>query len=147
MGNLGNQPHLVENQNYSEDPAFLSSSFIGFTIYERTKHWRISWARYMQTLYDQPLKMKYSNLDPNAHYEVKVTYTGNDFDPKIRLLANGELEIHGYMKKPLPIEPVKFDVPRKATSNGELTLEWNIEPGIGGTGRGCQVAEVWLMKK
>jgi len=31
---------------------------------------------------------------------------------------------------------------------GKLTLElrWNIDPGMGGNGRGCQVSEVWLIK-
>lgn len=34
-----------------------------------------------------------------------------------------------------------------ATQDGELTLVWNLEPGTGSTGRGTQVAEVWLVKK
>ena len=28
-----------------------------------------------------------------------------------------------------------------------LTLTWSADPGRGGNGRGCQVAEVWLVKK
>lgn len=147
LGSLGNQPHVVKGKSYNNDPAFLSTPFVGFTIYERTKNWRISWARYMQTLYDQPLEMHYSNLDTDAQYEIKVTYTGNSFEPRIRLMAGSDIEVHGYLKKPLPIKPVTFDIPREATKNGELTLQWNTEPGIGGTGRGCQVAEVWIMKK
>ena len=35
----------------------------------------------------------------------------------------------------------------EATRIGELTLIWHREPGLGGNGRGCQVAEVLLMKK
>jgi hypothetical protein len=35
----------------------------------------------------------------------------------------------------------------EATQTGELTLTWHGEPGRGGNGRGCQVAEVWLTKK
>lgn len=147
LGDLRNQPHLVEGERYGNDPAFLSSPFVGFTIYERTKHWRTSWARYMQTLYGQPLEMQYSDLDPDAQYEVKVTYTGNNFEPRIQLMADEDLEVHSFMDKPRPIQPVTFDVPVEATRDGELTLQWNIELGTGGTGRGCQVAEVWLMKK
>ena len=33
-----------------------------------------------------------------------------------------------------------------ATASGSLTLSWFAEPGLGGNGRACQVAEVWLMK-
>lgn len=147
LGDLDNQPHVVKGERYGDDPAFLQSPFVGFTIYERTKHWRVSWARYMQTLYGQPLEMHYSDLDPTAQYEVKVTYTGNAFEPRIQLVADDEYVVHSYMDKPMPVEPVTFDVPGEATKDGSLTLQWSIDPGRGGTGRGCQVAEVWLMKK
>ena len=42
---------------------------------------------------------------------------------------------------------VEFDIPAAATAGGELILTWTAEAGRGGTGRGCQVAEVFLMKK
>ena len=51
------------------------------------------------------------------------------------------------MAKPMPIAPVQFDVPVAVTADGALVLEWNLTPGAGGAGRGCQVAEVWLMRK
>ena len=37
-------------------------------------------------------------------------------------------------------------MPEQATEKGALTLTWKQEPGSGGTGRGNQVAEVWLMR-
>ena len=46
-----------------------------------------------------------------------------------------------------PYERLEFDVPAAATAGGNLTLSWYGQPGRGGNGRGCQVAEVWLMKK
>ena len=51
------------------------------------------------------------------------------------------------MQKPDPPEPVEFDIPAVATADGDLTLSWYREPGRGGNGRGCQVREVWLMRK
>jgi hypothetical protein len=51
------------------------------------------------------------------------------------------------MTKPSPIQPLEFDLPTEATANGELTLTWTREPGLGGNGRGCQVAEVWLIRR
>jgi hypothetical protein len=51
------------------------------------------------------------------------------------------------MHKPWPPRVLGFDIPAEATSSGELSLIWNREPGLGGNGRGCQVAEVWLIRK
>jgi len=147
LGDLGNQPHLVHRKTYEDDPGFLSSPYVGFTVGDRTKDWRVSWQRYMQADYNNPLKMHYKNLDPTAQYIVKVVYGGDDFDVKIRLTADGDIPVHSYIKKSLPLKPMSFEVPRSATKDGELTLTWNQEMGIGGNGRGCQVAEVWLLKK
>ena len=41
----------------------------------------------------------------------------------------------------------EFALPADASGKRELTLTWYQEPGRGGNGRGCQVAEVWLTKK
>jgi hypothetical protein len=64
---------------------------------------------------------------------------------RIKLTAGDRFEVHGYLSR--PFEPLEFDVPAGATAGGELTLAWAPEPGGGGAGRGCQVAEVWLLKK
>ena len=39
---------------------------------------------------------------------------------------------------------IAFLVPPAATADGELTLRWHKDPGLGGAGRGLEVAEVWL---
>jgi hypothetical protein len=80
---------------------------------------------------------------------VRVVYAGElvSQDQGIRLMANGGIVVHPYMKKPLPVRPVEFDVPAEATRNGELTLEWDREPTPSGRSRGAQVAEVWLIRK
>jgi hypothetical protein len=62
-------------------------------------------------------------------------------------VAGDGIEIHPLMRKPQPVEPIEFDIPRAATAKGELDLAWYREPGLGGNGRGCEVAEVWLIKK
>ena len=51
------------------------------------------------------------------------------------------------MDKPQPVRPIEFDIPRAATRKGELDLAWSRETGLGGNGRGAQVAEVWLIRK
>jgi hypothetical protein len=42
--------------------------------------------------------------------------------------------------------PVEFDIPAEATQGGELRLTWSRPAGLGGNGRGVQVAEVWLIR-
>jgi hypothetical protein len=93
--------------------------------------------------------MHYPELDPQARYKLRVVYAGNEFDAKVRLvaLARGEeIEIHPFQLKPQPVRPVEFEIPMEATSGGELTLQWRADPERGGPGRGCQIAETWLIK-
>lgn len=150
LGDLGNQPHLVLGESYKDDPSFYHSPFIGFSLSRisrrssRNMNLRVSWGRYMQTLYGHPLKMHYSNLDNTAQYEVKVTYISRT---PISLVADEDMMVHDYMRRADEIGPVSFDIPPEATKDGDLTLKWNMESGRGGTGRGCQIAEVWLIKK
>lgn len=145
LGNQSQQPHLVRGLAYEKDPAFLASPLTGFGGPRRV--WRTSWWTHAESLYDAPLRMHYKNLDPNAQYRVRVVYAGDSLTRKIRLVANGKLEIHPLIDKPWPVRPLEFDIPRRETEKGELELIWNREDGLGGNGRGCQVSEVWLIRR
>ena len=59
----------------------------------------------------------------------------------------GRAAVHPLMRKPQPMAPLEFEIPRAATASGELRLTWYGEAGLGGNGRGCQVAEVWVMRE
>ncbi len=144
LGNPSQQPHLVRGLGYEKDPAFLQSSLVGFS---GRAAWRSSWWTHAESLVDAPLKMHYDGLDPGAAYKIRVVYAGDSPSVKIRLVANGAIEIHPLLQKPMPVRPLEFEVPRQATGKGELDLSWSREPGLGGNGRGVQVAEVWLIKK
>jgi hypothetical protein len=117
------------------------------TAYDQAPGWRRSWCRHAGTLFGQPLRMRYTGLDKEGVYKVRVVYTGDMFQVPIRLTANESIEIHPFLRKPRDMKPVEFDIPQEATSTGSLNLSWHVEPGRGGNGRGCQVAEVWLIKK
>ena len=65
----------------------------------------------------------------------------------IRLQDGSSVEVHPYLLKPHDMSPLEFDIPSAATRSGVLDLFWYAEPGLGGNGRGCQVSEVWLIKK
>jgi hypothetical protein len=106
--------------------------------------WRRSWCTVAETRFEMPLVMKYEGLDRGQQYRIKVTYAG-DRDVKVRLAAGKDIELHPWMNKPLPTQPFECDLPAGATADGTLTLTFEQEPGGGGSGRGCQVAEVWVM--
>ncbi len=159
LGHPGRQPHLVRPVAFDADPG-------GFVLpradFEEDlalepgdpipQPRRVSWMDHMEVVYDGPLKMRYSQLDPSAQYELRVVYAGDTVRKKIRLVANesapaGPIQIHPYLQRPFPFERLSFDIPRDATKTGQLELSWYGEPGLGGNGRACQVSEVWLVKK
>ncbi len=144
LGNPLRRPHLVAGSSYAKDPA----SFRGpMTAFDQEPSWRRAWCRHAGTIFGEPLKARYEGLDRTASYKVKIVYTGDMFQVKVRLVADDSIEVHPYLAKPRDMTPVEFDIPREATSDGTLTLTWTAEPGRGGNGRGCQVAEVWLIRK
>jgi hypothetical protein len=155
LGNTSRQPHLVLGKPFDQDPASLRSARNGHGGPETvngananiTGPWRTSWLDHAESLLDQPLLMRYTDLDPTAQYKIRVVYAGDGLEKKIRLRANDGIEIHPYIAKPSPIMPIEFDIPAEATRSGELLLRWNREPGRGDNGRGCQVSEAWLIKK
>jgi hypothetical protein len=144
LGDPAAQPHLVRGADYASDPAFLHSAYVGFGT---PRSYRKSFWTYAGSMNDEPLRMHYSDLDPIAQYQIRVVYAGDSPRQKIRLVANGDIEIHPFIEKPAPYRPMEFDLPREATRDGELNLAWTREPGQGGNGRGCDVAEIWLIKK
>jgi hypothetical protein len=139
LGNSAAQPHLVKGPGFAQDPAFLQSALSGFQL---RAGWRTSWGDYAESLNETPLQMQYTGLDKSARYKIRVVYTGDSLSRKIKLDANGA-PVHPFIDKPSLVAPVEFDLPANLT---DLTLTWNREPGLGGNGRGTQVAEVWIIR-
>jgi hypothetical protein len=160
LGDPSRQPHLVRAGDYAADPGFLETPAVGFH-YQR--NWRQSWCTHVDGMYETPVSMRYNNLDPQAHYKLRVVYGGDASRAKVRLealvpgakvpagtvttqLGGTTGEIHPLIPKPQPVRPVEFEIPQNTHRDGTLTLTWYGEPGRGGPGRGCQIAEVWLVK-
>ena len=146
LGNTEKQPHLVRQTTWDEDP--------GFVLGPQESHYRsldnstlkvdplkFSWLDQAQTLYGAPLIVRYEGLDPDAVYRVRATYFGR-YGAVMRLVADDRFEIHGAHPSERPPWPVEFDIPKEATADGVLELAWHLVQG-----RGCQVAEVWLLKQ
>jgi hypothetical protein len=144
LGNPTGRPHLVRGIDYAADPGYYQSPLTGFHY---VPNWRISWCRHAESFYEAPLRLHYSDLDPKARYHIRIVYAGDNPRPRIRLVAFKDIEIHPWRSKDYPPRPVEFEIPPEATSTGSLDLSWFQEPGRGGAGRGCQVAELWLIKK
>ena len=155
LGNPARQPHLVREFDFKDDPGAMQSvrndfeeDLVADEPDEKTEGARrVSWIDHAETLYDAPLKMRYTGLSNNAHYKIRVVYAGDNPKRKIRLVADEGVEVHPLISKPIPFKPLEFPIPPLATRNGTLTLKWFGEPGLGGNGRGCQVSEVWLLKE
>jgi hypothetical protein len=136
LGRVGRQPHLVVDKTSAQDPGGVSTAMVEFM--RPAEGWRMSWADQAQTLFGAPLKMHYEGLDPGKAYTLRVVYAGR-FKATMTLRADGTHEIHGPVSQSDPIAPQEYAIPREATSDGMLELQWDLVEG-----RGCQVAEVWL---
>jgi len=150
LGNSAKEPYLVRGPGFRNDPAAVVSPRADFEADEDMGSAgvarRISWMDHEESLYDAPLQMRYTGLDDKASYKIRVVYGGDDFKHKIRLAANEGVEIHPFIAKPYPIEPIEFAIPAGVIKKGELLLTWSGEPGLGGNGRSCEVSEVWLIR-
>lgn len=155
LGDLSRRTHLVRDTTYESDPMFMRSPLLGFGIkgmgsvtgqdqsfLENPR----SWQAHTEALYDTPVRLYYPNLDPAAKYRVRVVYAGDTTRPRLRMVAGDNIEVHDWLSRPVPFHPLEFDIPSAATAKGELHLSISREPGLGGAGRGSQVAEIWLMK-
>jgi hypothetical protein len=147
LGNTAKQPHLVRQTTFEEDPsAILGPEESHYRSMDNQTGavdptLRFSWLDQCETVYFTPLLMRYTGLDPNAEYAIRVTYFGRYSNP-MRLVADEQYEIHPAHPFTLPPWPEEFDIPKEATQDGELNLAWHLAEG-----RGCQVSEVWLIKK
>ena len=145
LGDPNRQPHLVPNVvPFAENPDFRKSVFTSFDYRaDRPREW---WTNVL-CLYGGSLKMHYKGLDSKAHYRLKFVYSSEPLRKvKIKLEAEGEM-IHDWMVKPDEMTPLEFDIPQAVTADGLLDIQWTREVGLGGNGRGCQVAEVWLLRQ
>ncbi len=108
LGDPGQNSHLVRGAGFADDPDFRRSSYLGF---DSRPGWPLAWCRDAQTLYDAPLTMRYTDLNPSASYRLRVVYGGDNFRVRVRLEADGD-EIHPLIAKPNPPRPVEFEIPR-----------------------------------
>ena len=69
------------------------------------------------------------------------------FQVRVRLVADGSTEIHPYLVKPRDMTPLEFDIPSEAPATARWISTSPPSPAEPATGAGCQVSEVWLIRK
>ena len=136
LGNPLEQPHLVRE-------AGSQASSVNWLPGEP-----LAWSTGAGLGARTPVKMRYTELDAEAQYRVRVVYAGGNVGQQqgIRLMADGQIVVHPYLKRPQPARPLEFDVPVEATRDGELVLAWDREVAPSGSSRGADVVEVWLLR-
>jgi hypothetical protein len=158
LGQVSAQPHLINHDPvFAGDPSCythsVSSTSSGVSA-AALQSVPLSWRTYAEALYDAPVSMRYTQLTPTRRYAVRAVYWGDDVQSSggITLYAANPLNssqpilIHPSLQPPTPPQPLQFDVPAAALSaQGVLQLSWYAAPDRGGSGRGCQIAEVWLL--
>ncbi len=137
LGYPGRRPHLLPGKGFSQDPGTFESVQ---TIVDDEPQGPKAWWSHAMALYDLPLRTRYTDLDPHAEYKVRVVYGSGP----IRMEAFGR-EIHPLINRPYQL--LEYDLPPESTRGGTLELTWHGPKGQGHAGRGCQVAEVWLIRR
>ncbi|MDR3711285.1 MAG: hypothetical protein P4L51_00595 [Puia sp.] len=154
FGPAGTWGQVLPGAGWKKDPAGYSSPAVAFGVGTMEDDWvheirprgfggRVApraWMEQIGTLYDQPLQIEYKDLDPDASYRIRLSYTGR-FRSTMKLTADG-LTVHDFIatgEKPL----YEFDVPRAATADGRVRFTWTCLEGD----QGPQVAEIWLIRK
>lgn len=145
LGGSVAQPHVVRDLAYEQDPASIHSPQHRYAYRKDPRPLRLSWRGFTGSLNDEAFRMSYRDLDPAARYRIRIVYSEEAPQIKVRLQANG-IDVHSWLERPMPRRPIEFDIPQEATQQGELTLTWEREKGRGHAGRGCEISEVWLMK-
>lgn len=145
LGDPWHSPHLVRGSSPVTDPLRFHGAVDGIADRTPNDGWRMSWISYAESLYNAPLRLHYAGLDPKRRYRLVATYAGEDYWLPMRLVANGSVEIHPPLDRKTNPMTVAFDIPATATRGGTLDLAWTRPAGMGGSGRGHQVAETWLI--
>ena len=145
LGRPDAEPHLVRGTGFLADPQFFTTAIDGIADRTAADGWWPGELDYAETLYDSSLRLHYDGLDRRRGYSLTVTYAGEDYTLPMRLVANGTIVLQDHFVRTANPMQVTIAIPREATAHGTLDLAWTRPSGMGGSGRGKQVAETWLI--
>jgi hypothetical protein len=158
--------HLDPGQGPKADPAYYFSPLTTAKPDKPQNATRLSWQSSAMSFYDAPLVLDYGDLEPQASYTLEMVFVASLAKPKpppsngegrlastagatgaqpVQLLANGKI-LKDYFLPPTPMQKLSLQVPEAMTASGKLRVECHERKGLGGTGRTCDIAEVWLRR-
>ncbi|BEV12982.1 hypothetical protein ATDW_34780 (plasmid) [Asticcacaulis sp. DW145] len=144
LGDPQASPHLVRGTDWADDPQRMAGALESIADRTPDDGWRLAWITYAEALYETPLELRYAGLDRTRPYRLKVVYAGEDYALPLTLIANDTTTLHAARARRSNPETVEMDLPPEVTAQGHLSLKWFRPQGLGGSGRGRQVAQVWL---
>ncbi|MBI2432711.1 MAG: hypothetical protein HYV26_07570 [Candidatus Hydrogenedentes bacterium] len=139
IGNVANSPHTVRGQALNTVPAIAFGNIPTFWWWDNGySRQRLSW----QVSQDWPDALQYNDLDPNAHYHLRMTGYGEAF-----VRADGERLTPGRYEK--EIGGIKeFSVPKQLTADRKLTVTFDRpEESQLNWRQQSRLAEVWLIRQ
>lgn len=144
LGDPANEPHLARGSTYADDPQLWRSAIDGVADHIPDEGWRMAQLSYAEALYEQPLTLHYDHLPRNRAFRLRYSWAGEDYALPLMLTANGKRLPVPETRTTNPMQ-VEVDIPAALTAGGSLDLVWTRPAGIGGGGRGRQIAETWLI--
>ncbi|WP_235513209.1 MULTISPECIES: hypothetical protein [unclassified Sphingomonas] len=144
LGDPTAEPHLVRGAGFDTDPQSMESAIDGVADHTPDQGWRMADLSYAEGLYETPVRLRYTGLERNRRYRLIARWAGEDYALPMRLTGNG-VELHDFRTRKGDRETVETVVPANLTADGTLTVEWHRPAGIGGGGRGHQIAQTWLI--
>jgi len=87
------------------------------------------------------LTMRYTGLQADAAYALRITYVTEASNPRVQSLTAGDVEVHGPLELPRgEAKTFEFPVPPQAIVNHTLALQFRCV-----SGHNAEVSEVWLL--
>lgn len=145
---------VFQAADWATDPGALKSIRTGYGTHLQGESYTIdipevavkvsatpkAWNSQVEALYDVPLRIKYEDLDPQAHYRIRISYTGR-FKSSIKLKSDDGVILHDHVRVDQnPFQEI--DIPHAVTRDGHVEFEWSCLEFE----RGVQVSEIWLEK-
>ncbi|WP_260923286.1 hypothetical protein [Novosphingobium sp. 9] len=144
LGNAGHEPHLVTGPGEGTDPQGRQGAIDGVADHLPQDGWALSELSYAEALYEQPLHLRYTQLPKGQSWCLRYTWAGEDYWRPLQISAGGEVIVPFHNRKNNPAFE-QTAIPAETVHDGTLDVTFVSPPGAGGSGRGRQIAETWLV--
>ncbi len=96
------QSHIVTGEPFAEDPDFMTGPLRRFPYRKVPGPLRREWRTFTGPWHFNPMQMRYTGLDPEARYTLRVVYSCHKANVPLRLTAQNGIEIHPFVARGRP---------------------------------------------